>query len=207
MANYTYVVVDSSGKERRGSLDADSRNRAAALLKKEGQILVSLNEAGVLSKNLEFSFLQRKPSARDLAVFCRQFVSIVSAGVQVTSALEMLAEQTDNKMLAAAVEEGLHHLAPMGRYVIIGTNTFAAQATLSPGYITRKSLTVTGVARYLPEYLHKSLVFLDKFQHKYPFDDFSSMTFDLNDLEKGLEMVADRKVIRAVVESGDESNA
>lgn len=104
MANYTYVVVDSSGKERRGSLDADSRNRAAALLKKEGQILVSLNEAGVLSKNLEFSFLQRKPSARDLAVFCRQFVSIVSAGVQVTSALEMLAEQTDNKMLAAAVE-------------------------------------------------------------------------------------------------------
>lgn len=83
---------------------------------------------------------------------------------------------------------------PWGRYVIIGTNTLSAQATLSPGYITRKSLTVTGVARYLPEYLHKSLVFLDKFQHKYPFDDFSSMTFDLNDLEKGLEMVADRKV-------------
>ena len=109
--------------------------------------------------------------------------------------------------VAAAVEEGLHHLAPMGRYMIIGTNTLSAQATLSPGYITRKSLTVTGVARYLPEYLHKSLVFLDKFQHKYPFDNFSSMTFDLNDLEKGLEMVANRKVIRAVVESGDESNA
>lgn len=109
--------------------------------------------------------------------------------------------------VAAAVEEGLHHLAPMGRYVIIGTNTLSAQATLSPGYITRKSLTVTGVARYLPEYLHKSLVFLDKFQHKYPFDNFSSMTFDLDDLEKGLEMVANRKVIRAVVESGDESNA
>ena len=82
-----------------------------------------------------------------------------------------------------------------------------AEATLPPRYITRKSLTVTGVARYLPEYLHKSLVFLDKFQHKYPFDNFSSMTFDLNDLEKGLEMVANRKVIRAVVESGDESNA
>lgn len=45
--------------------------------------------------------------------------------------------------VAAAVEEGLHHLAPMGRYVIIGTNTLSAQATLSPGYITRKSLTVT----------------------------------------------------------------
>ncbi len=101
--------------------------------------------------------------------------------------------------VAAAVEEGLHHLAPMGRYVIIGTNTLAAQATLSPGYITRKSLSVTGVARYLPEYLHKSLLFLDKFQHKYPFDDFSSQSFDLSDLASGLEMVADRKVIRAFI--------
>ena len=106
--------------------------------------------------------------------------------------------------VAAAVEEGLHHLAPMGRYVIIGTNTFAAPAILSPGYITRKSLTVTGVARYLPEYLHKSLEFLDKFQHKYPFDDFSSMDFDLSQLEDGLKMVADRKVIRAVVQSNAE---
>lgn len=48
--------------------------------------------------------------------------------------------------VASAVEEGLHHLAPMGRYVIIGTNVLSAQATLSPGYITRKSLMVTGVA-------------------------------------------------------------
>ena len=103
--------------------------------------------------------------------------------------------------VASAVEEGFHHLAPMGRYVIIGTNVLSAHATLSPGYITRKSLTVTGVARYLPEYLHKSLEFLDKFQHKYPFDDFSSMDFDLSNLEEGLEMVADRNVIRAVVQS------
>lgn len=101
--------------------------------------------------------------------------------------------------VAAAVEEGFHHLAPMGRYVIIGTNVLSAKATLSPGYITRKSLTVTGVARYLPEYLHKSLLFLDKFQHKYPFDEFSTGTYTLDQLEEGMQMVADRKVIRAVV--------
>lgn len=80
--------------------------------------------------------------------------------------------------------------------VIIGTNVLSAKATLSPGYITRKSLTVTGVARYLPEYLHKSLLFLDKFQHKYPFDEFSTGTYTLDQLEEGMQMVADRKVIR-----------
>ena len=101
--------------------------------------------------------------------------------------------------MAAAVEEGLHHLAPMGRYVIIGTNTFAAQATLSPGYITRKSLEVTGVARYLPEYLYKSLQFLDQFQHKYPFREFSSATLGLDALEEGMSMVGEKKVIHAVI--------
>ena len=101
--------------------------------------------------------------------------------------------------VAAAVEEGLHHLAPMGRYVIIGTNTFAAQATLSPGYITRKSLEVTGVARYLPEYLYKSLQFLDQFQHKYPFREFSSATLGLDALEEGMSMVGEKKVIHAVI--------
>lgn len=121
-------------------------------------------------------------------------VKALTGGRGVDTALEVTG-------VASAVEEGFHHLAPMGRYVIIGTNVLSAHATLSPGYITRKSLTVTGVARYLPEYLHKSLEFLNKFQHKYPFDDFSSMDFDLSNLEEGLEMVADRKVIRAVVQS------
>lgn len=54
--------------------------------------------------------------------------------------------------------------------------------------------------RYLPEYLYKSLVFLDRFQNKYPFDAFSSQSFSLDQLEDGLQMVADRKVIRAVVQ-------
>lgn len=102
--------------------------------------------------------------------------------------------------VAAAVEEGFHHLAPMGRYVIIGTNTLAAQATLSPGYITRKSLSVTGIARYLPEYLYKSLNFLDQFQHKYPFETFSSVTLKLDDLEMGMAMVGDKKVIHAMIQ-------
>ncbi len=38
-----------------------------------------------------------------MAVFCRQFVSIVEAGVPITAALEMLAEQTQNKILSDAI--------------------------------------------------------------------------------------------------------
>ena len=75
----------------------------------------------------------------------------------------------------------------------------SANAVISPGYITRKALTVCGVARYLPEYLRKSMEFLDKFQNKYPFGEFSTQTFGLEQLEEALQVTADRKVEQAVI--------
>ena len=38
-----------------------------------------------------------------MSVFCRQFASILNAGVSVVNALEMLAEQTENKNLKKAI--------------------------------------------------------------------------------------------------------
>ncbi len=55
------------------------------------------------------------------------------------------------------------------------------------------------MARYLPEYLYKSLQFLDQFQHKYPFREFSSATLGLDALEEGMSMVGEKKVIHAVI--------
>lgn len=103
---------------------------------------------------------------------------------------------------AGAFEEGIQYLAPLGRYVVIGINVVSANAAISPGYITRKALTVYGAARYLPEYLHKSLEFLNTFQHKYPFDEFTTQTFGLEQLEDALQITAERKVEQAVIVPG-----
>ena len=100
---------------------------------------------------------------------------------------------------AGAFEEGIHHLAVMGRYVVIGINSTAASASVSPGYITRKALTVYGVCRYLPEYLYKSLRFLEKYQDKYPFADFSERSFSLEEIGEALQLSADRKITRAII--------
>ena len=105
MSTYSYVVLLSTGKEKKGSMDAESREAAMEALKKEGNTVMSIAEAGVLNKDLEISFLEKKPKPRDLAVFCRQFVSIIDAGVPVITAFEMLGEQTENKKLKKAVLE------------------------------------------------------------------------------------------------------
>ena len=82
---------------------------------------------------------------------------------------------------------------------MIGINSTGVSAEISPGYITRKAITVYGVCRYLPEYLYKSLRFLEKYQDKYPFKEFSDRSFRLEEIGEALQLSADRKITRAII--------
>jgi type IV pilus assembly protein PilC len=105
LTTYSYVAIDRSGKESKGSIEAASLSRAADELKKGGLTVATLSESGTLDRDIDLSFLEAKPKARDFSVFCRQFVSIIEAGVSVVSALDMLAEQTENKRLSGAIQD------------------------------------------------------------------------------------------------------
>ncbi len=105
MPIYNYVAIDKEGREIKDSLELLNKELVIAQLKAEELLVVSVTEVNALNKDINFTFLNKRPSARDLAVFCRQFVSIVEAGVPVIAALEMLSEQTQNKILADAVAE------------------------------------------------------------------------------------------------------
>ena len=106
MPGYSYVAVDSRGKEKRGRMDAENREEVVRQLKNDGLIPVSIREQGVLNKEIDFS-IGKKVKPRDLSVFCRQFVSITQAGVPMKEALQMLTEQTENKYLKQAVADVL----------------------------------------------------------------------------------------------------
>ena len=103
MATYEYVVVDKSGKQKKGSMEAQTPERVKEFLKNEGLIPISVKEQSFLNKDLNIGSKKVKP--RDLSIFCRQFNSILSAGVTIISALEMLSEQTENKILKQAIKE------------------------------------------------------------------------------------------------------
>lgn len=104
MAIYGYEVLDKDGKIRKGSVDADSMEKARADLKAQGMTVVSLTEQSMLTKDIEID-LGGKPTNRDLSVFCRQFVSMTRAGVTIVEAMRMLCEQTENKKLKKALED------------------------------------------------------------------------------------------------------
>lgn len=102
MASYGYEAINKAGKEVKGSIEADSMEKAKSDLKMQGMTILSLTEQNMLTKDISID-IGGKPTTRDLSVFCRQFVSMVRAGVTILDALKMLAEATENKKLKEAI--------------------------------------------------------------------------------------------------------
>lgn len=102
MPSFGYVAVNPLGKIKKGSIEAEDLEQARAFLKRSDLTAIELKEQGILTKDIDLPFLNRV-KARDLGVFCRQFVSIVSAGIPIYAALTMLASQTQNVRLKKAI--------------------------------------------------------------------------------------------------------
>ena len=106
METYSYTAVAKDGKDKKGQIEAETRDEAARKLKEQGLTPMSIKTQTALDKDIELPFLtKKKVKPRDMSVFCRQFASILNAGVSVVNALEMLAEQTENKNLKKAIME------------------------------------------------------------------------------------------------------
>ncbi|MEG0962312.1 MAG: hypothetical protein RSF88_05560 [Lachnospiraceae bacterium] len=89
MANFSYIAIDKYGKEKKGSIEAVDKNKATAQLKGEGMIPLEVKEQSAWNKDIDIS-IGSSIKARDYSVFCRQFVSIVAAGVTVTCSLNAI---------------------------------------------------------------------------------------------------------------------
>ncbi len=102
MSAYTYTAINRSGKRVRETLEASSLETAKSSLRSTGYTILEIREQTALNRDIDLPFLGN-PTAKDMAVFCRQFVSILRAGVPISTVLTMLGQQTGNKKLAEAI--------------------------------------------------------------------------------------------------------
>ena len=104
MAIYGYEAINNLGQAIKGSIEAESMDAARRELKDKKLTVLSLSEQNLLTKDLNIE-IGGYPTPRDLAVFCRQFVSMMRAGVTILDALKMLTEATENKKLKEALSK------------------------------------------------------------------------------------------------------
>lgn len=104
---YEYKVRDSAGALKTGTIDAESPSQVATKLKSMGYAPLSItaSKAG-LKKEIKIpGFGKKKVKLKDLAVFSRQFATMINSGLSLLRALNILTEQTDNPELARVIGE------------------------------------------------------------------------------------------------------
>jgi len=104
MAQFSYTAMTPDGKKKTGKVEAKSKEVAVANLKAEGLTVTKIEAGGGSGLKGILSFGQ-KVKTRDFAIFCRQFTSIVRAGVSIVDAFQMLGDQTQNAALKNAIEQ------------------------------------------------------------------------------------------------------
>lgn len=102
MPTYGYQAVSRNGSKKKGSITANDLQQARQQLLNEGLTPIELKEQSLLTKDINIPIFE-SVKARDLSVFCHQFVSVIDAGVPVAEALNMLGQQTENKTLRNAI--------------------------------------------------------------------------------------------------------
>src|ERR687896_2494368 len=100
---FQYKVRDRAGNVTTGSLVADSEALVLARLREQGYTPLDVQRKKRGIGQIEFG--GKKGKLKQVAIFSRQFATMVNSGLPILRAISILAEQTDNKELARVLNE------------------------------------------------------------------------------------------------------
>ena len=122
-AQYSYKVKDLRGKFVEGKVEADSEVAVAEKLRSMGYVPLEVKAANVgMQREISFGG-KKRVKTKDLAVFSRQFATMIDAGLTMLRALTIMADQVDNlelrrilRSVKEDIEAGLSLSAAMGKW-------------------------------------------------------------------------------------------
>lgn len=109
MSTYRYKVRDKFGKLITGVIGSDSKENAAKHLEGMGYAPVSIEEQKELQASKFFERFNRI-KREDLNLFTRQMVTLLKAGVPITTSLQSAEKQTKPKVLKKVIQELLRDI-------------------------------------------------------------------------------------------------
>jgi type IV pilus assembly protein PilC len=145
MSLFVYTAINSSGRKIQGSVDSRSKEVAISLLKNQGLTVVGISEKR--ESVIDFLLNIRGIPQSELVTFTRQFSTMISAGLPMARALEVLANQSDNRGfkkvvfdILRSIEGGSSLSVALGRYPQVFSRTY--QSLVSAGESSGKLDTI-----------------------------------------------------------------
>jgi type IV pilus assembly protein PilC len=99
---FQYKVKDKNGKLVEGSLEAENAQLVVSKLRSMGYVPIEIQQSGgaAFQRELKLPGFSDRVKLKDVAVFSRQFATMINSGLSLLRALNILAEQTESKALA-----------------------------------------------------------------------------------------------------------
>ena len=102
MPKFSYHIRDAAGHSRTGVIEAVSLDEASRAVRKPGTIVVDIHPQGWARSTYA---VPRRVRRDEIIFFANQLAVMVDTGVNLTEALDAIAEQTDNLSLKAVVRD------------------------------------------------------------------------------------------------------
>ena len=101
MPLYRYKAISQKGEVLEGYKEAQSASEIVSFLKNNNYYPVSVKED--VDTSTRKVFFSKKVTKKDLSVFCRQFYTMLNAGISIINCLDILQRQVENKTLKKAI--------------------------------------------------------------------------------------------------------
>ena len=106
LSKFDYQVRDKSGNMKSGQPEADSQQAVASKLASMGYSPVKIEEVKESSLQMEIKLPgSGRVKLKDLAIFSRQFATMINSGLSLIRSLSILGEQTENAKLREVIME------------------------------------------------------------------------------------------------------
>jgi len=108
MAKFHYIARDFGGKKIEGTIESDNIGNVVVNLKRNNLVPIKINvieeEKGAIKTEKEGRRKRGRISLGELAIFSRQFSTMLDAGVSIIDILSDLSEQSSNKYFKEILE-------------------------------------------------------------------------------------------------------
>ncbi|CAN5532953.1 type II secretion system F family protein [soil metagenome] len=131
--SFAYKVRTKEGRVLEGKMEAAGEGAVASRLRQQGMTPIQITKDSKASMKMEIRIREPKVKLKDLAIFSRQFATMINAGLSLLRTLNILSEQTENPTLAKTVgllrddiERGSSLSAAMSKYPKVFSKLFVS---------------------------------------------------------------------------------
>lgn len=103
MAQFKYRAKTPNGEKVNGVYDATNREEVIAMITANGYYPLLIEEV-ISSPNIDLGF-KKSVKLTDISIFCRQFYTMLDAGVSINTALKILSNQLPNKTMKKVIAQ------------------------------------------------------------------------------------------------------